>query len=164
METAVKWLVAIVVAATMFAGGEAAATPGRSRAFLGSWEYDASGSSFVGRNPYQRATMRFTGAGKGFHTVWDVVVANGTNFHFEYDDPGDGSIVPVAGNPYYDSQSTVWPDDRTLIRTERRGGKVIGYTTMALAEDGKSYTSTAHRIVPEGKLYTAIVVWKRSGS
>lgn len=130
--------------------------------FIGKWQYDGTQSSFVGRAPYQGATISFTRFKDGAHVVEDVIVASGAKFHFEYRDPGDGSIVQVVGNPYYDTQSTVWVDDDTCIRTERRGGKVIGVTTMTLAKDRASFTASARRIVPEGHLYTAVVVWRRA--
>jgi hypothetical protein len=158
MRPAATWLGTIIITAAAMACAHA----GDARAaFAGGWRYDAAQSSFVGREPYRGGTMSFIPAGTGAHVTADIVVANGAKFHFEYSDPGDGSIVPVVGNPYYDSQSTLWVGDDTCIRTERRGGKVIGITTMTLAKDGASFTASARRIVPEGKLYTAVVHWKR---
>jgi len=91
-----------------------------------------------------------------------IVSANGAVFHFEYRDPQDGSDSPVSGNPYYDSESTVWRDERTAIRTERRAGKVIGETTFAVAKDGRSYTASSSRTTPEdGHLYVSFIRWER---
>jgi hypothetical protein len=155
------WPAAIAIAVTAMVSANAGDLNDARDRFTGGWRYDGTQSSFVGRAPYQDATIRFTPFGGGAHVVVDVTVASGAKFHFEYRDPGDGSIVQVVGNPYYDSQSTIWVDDDTCIRTERRGGKVIGVTTMTLAQDRASFTASSRRIVPEGRLYTAVVVWKR---
>lgn len=158
MRAAVTWLGTIIITAASMACAHA----GDARAaFAGSWRYEATQSSFVGRDPYQDGRMSFAPTQDGAQVIADIIVASGVKFHFEYRDPGDGSIVPVVGNPYYDSQSTLWVGDDTCIRTERRGGKVIGITTMTLAKDRASFTASARRIVPEGKLYTAVVHWKR---
>ena len=139
----------------------ATAAPGRQNPLLGSWQYDSTRSTFVGRAPFQRATMSFTALVTGMHVVSDVVVASGQNFHFEYRDPQDGSFVPVVGNPYYNSESTVWTDSHTATRTERRDGKTIGVTTLTVAADGATFTASARRTVPDGHLYTSVIVWVR---
>jgi hypothetical protein len=141
----------------------AAALAAESRnPFLGTWEYDGSKSSFVGRLPYQRAKITFSRYEGGVAVVEEVVVNAGALFHFEYRDLLDGKDVPVTGNPYYNSQSTVWTDDHTLTRTEKRDGVVIGTTTMTMAADGKSFMANARRTVPGGGTYIANVSWKRA--
>ena len=129
---------------------------------LGSWQYEADGSKFVGRLPYRSAVVTITAETAGTRTVEEVVTANGTKFRIEYLDPHDGTFVPVKGNPYYDSESTTWTGPRTATRKERRGGKDTGTTVMIVSTDGKSFTADANRIVPEGSLYQAFVVWRRA--
>jgi hypothetical protein len=132
------------------------------RGLLGTWEIDPSGSQYKGRAPLKSGTMRFEATPDGVHVVCDVMTASGIPFHFEYVGPEDGSIHPVSGNPYYDSESTAWPDEKTAKRTEIRGGQVIGSSTMTLATDGKSFTAVSQRSAPEdGHLYTSTIVWKR---
>jgi hypothetical protein len=137
--------------------------PGRNP-FLGTWEYDAARSSFVGRAPYRSARLSFTAVREGTRVVADIVVASGELFHFEYSGPEDGTFVAVSGNPYYDSAATVRSDARTVVRTERREGKVIGSTTMQVSEDGRSLTASGRRTVPDGGLYTSVITWRRAGS
>jgi hypothetical protein len=130
--------------------------------FVGTWQIEPLSSQYKGRAPLKSGTMRFEAAAHGIHVVCDVMTASGIAFHFEYQGPEDGSVHPVSGNPYYDSESTAWSDPTTAKRTEIRAGKTIGTSTMTLAADGKSFTAVSQRSAPEdGHLYTSTIVWKR---
>jgi hypothetical protein len=133
-------------------------------ALIGTWECDPSKSTFNGAMPYRGATSRFAAVGEHTHVTVDIIEANGVALHFEYRDAEDGAFVPVVGNPFYDNESTVWLDKHTARRTERRGEKVTGTTTMTVAPDGQSYVARASRTRPDGKLYTSVIHWDRSGS
>jgi hypothetical protein len=132
------------------------------RGLLGTWQIEPTSSQYQGRAPLQSGTMRFEASPQGIHVTCDVMTAGGIAFHFEYRGPEDGSVHPVTGNPYYDSESTAWSDANTAKRTEIRAGKVIGSSTMTLAADGQSFTAVSQRSAPEdGHLYTSTIVWKR---
>lgn len=143
--------------------GSASAAGQTHDALLGKWEADIAHSTFVGRAPYRSGSMTISRDAKSLvHVVADVVTASGAPFHFEYASKEDGTVVPVAGNPYYNEASTTWTDARTAVRSELRAGKVIGTTTMVIAPDGKSYTADSKRTTPEdGHLYTSVIVWRR---
>lgn len=140
-------------------GDERRTTP---NPLLGTWQYVAEGSRFVGRPPYRSATITFSQEAGGTRIVEEVVTANGTKFRIEYLDPHDGTFVAVKGNPYYDSESTTWTGPRTATRRERRVGQETGTTVMTVAPDGQSFTADANRIVPEGRTYQAFVRWRRA--
>lgn len=129
---------------------------------LGTWEADVSQSTFQGRAPYRTGKMTFIQTDdQKVRVIVDVVTASGTPFHFEYEGPEDDSVVPVKGNPYYDSASNVWTDERTLRRTERRDGKITGSTTMEVAPDGRSFVAKGQRLTPDGVNYVTSIVWRR---
>lgn len=133
-------------------------------ALIGTWECDTSKSTFNGAMPYRSATSKFVAVDQGTHVTVDIIEANGIALHFEYRDAEDGVFVPVHGNPFYDNQSTVWLDKHTAKRTERRGDKVTGTTIMTVSADGKSYVARASRTRPDGKLYTSVIHWNRTGA
>jgi hypothetical protein len=130
-------------------------------ALIGSWQFDPTGSSFVGGVPYRSGSAMFTIARQCMQVVVDIVEITGAALHFEYCDVGNGSYVTVTGNPFYDNESTTWIDRLTARRTERRGQSVTGTTMFKVAPDGRSYVTTASRTRPDGQLYTSVIHWKR---
>ena len=128
---------------------------------VGTWRFDPVASRFDGGAPYQSGLTRFTTRPSCIHVAVEILEARGAPLRFEYCDPRDGTYVPVQGNPFYDSESTRWPDSRTAIRTEKRGTQVIGTTTMSVAADGNTYTATSDRLRPDGVRYTSVIVWRR---
>lgn len=140
----------------------ACAAPPVPSPLLGTWEADVSQSTFQGRAPYRTGKMTFIQTDdQKVRVIVDVVTASGTPFHFEYEGPEDDSVVPVKGNPYYDSASNVWTDERTLRRTERRDGKITGSTTMEVAPDGRSFVAKGQRLTPDGVNYVTSITWRR---
>lgn len=154
---------ALLVLPLLIAAGVPDPDPPRN-ALIGTWECDPSKSTFNGAMPYRSATYKFTAVEQGTHVAVDIIEANGVALHFEYRDAEDGVFVPVHGNPFYDNQSTVWLDERTAKRTERRGDKVTGTTIMTVSADGKSYVARASRTRPDGKPYISVIHWDRAGS
>jgi hypothetical protein len=150
-----------IALAAMLAGLASAASP-RPHPLSGSWEADIASSTFKGRAPYRTGRMTFIVTKDSVRVAADVVTANGAKFHFEYSGPEDGSLLEVSGNPYYDTASMAWADAQTLVRTERRAGKITGTTVMKIADDGKSFTASSSRSTPEdGHLYASVILWKR---
>jgi hypothetical protein len=150
-----------LLGATVLFGGAYADTPKGAGPLEGTWQYDPTKSTFRGAIPYNKATYVFKQTPDGVHVVVDILEGRNTNLHFEYVDKFDGKFVPVVGNPFYEWQSSVWKDARTLERSERRGEEVTGKTQFTVAEDGKSMTATASRSLPDGRIYTSTIVWNR---
>lgn len=128
---------------------------------LGHWRYDASKSVFSGAIPYRSAEITYARVPLGIHVVQDIVESTSTRLHFEYVDTRDGHSAKVTGNPFYDSESTQWLDAHTAVRSEMRAGRVTGTTTMKVADDGKTYTATASRTLPNGRIYNSVIAWIR---
>jgi hypothetical protein len=142
------------VFAAFVTGAVCAGEVPRGHALLGSWQFDPQASRFDGGIPYTRATSRFTATPACIQVVVEIVEGNDRHIRFEYCDRGDGSDAVVSGNPFYVAESTVWPTPRVAVRSEKRGGRITGTTTMTVAEDGHTYTATASRIRPDGIRYT----------
>jgi hypothetical protein len=50
----------------------------------------------------------------------------------------DGEDHGVTGHPYFDSMAVDVVDDHTIRETDKKGGKVVGTSTTAVAADGKT--------------------------
>ena len=152
---------AAAVLAALLSGAGAAGEMPRNHGLLGEWRFDPAASRFDGGIPYTRATSRFTATAACIQVVVEIVEGNDRRIRFEYCDRGDGSDAAVKGNPFYETESTLWPTAAIAVRSEKRGGTVTGTTTMTVAEDGKSYTATASRTRPDGIRYNSTIVWRR---
>jgi len=152
--------VALIGTLCLAASGASAASKSMS-GFVGHWELDAAQSTFTGRPAYKSAKLVITGVKGGSKLSGDYVGADGKTTHVEYAGPADGSDVAVTGTPFFDTVTMLMPDSHTLIRTERRAGKVVGVTTVTLAKNGKSFTASGRGTMPDGHQYTATTYWKR---
>jgi len=146
--------------ATLLLAAAGAAEP-QHHALLGSWDYDASRSTFDGGIPYRSGTIRLDALPTGIRVVAHIVEGTGRVLHFEYVDPGDGRFVRVDGNPFYDSESTRWSAG-AAVRTERRDGKIIGTTRMEVDADGGAFLARADRTRPDGLRYVSVIAWTRA--
>jgi hypothetical protein len=128
---------------------------------VGSWELDAAKSTATGRPALKSAHAVITSAKDGMHGSVDAVPASGPAVHYDWVGQYDGSETRVNGNTYYDTFDVIRADKNTLIRTERRGGKVVGITTIEVSKDGKSMTASSRGTLPDGHQFTANSVYKR---
>ena len=161
MNRGIRGLAVTIVSALCLVAVSAPAAAKGKDPFVGNWQFDAAKSTFNGRTAYTSAKVSM-GAVKGAHKfAGDFTTADGKSMHVEYSGPADGSSLAATGSPTYDSVSVLMPDKDTLIRTERRGGKVVGITTVTLDKGGKSFTATSRGTLPDGHQYTATTVWNR---
>jgi hypothetical protein len=162
-SAAILRLAVAILAVTFLCLSVKAAKPEGARALSGVWAFDSRKSSFVGAIPYRSGSYTFRNTPQGVHVTAHIIEGTGQTLHFEYTDPLNGGFVPVSGNPFYDSQSTVWTGPRTATRTERRAEQITGVTTMTVAADGRSYAANARRTLPDGRIYTSVIIWNRVG-
>lgn len=162
-RAATKSLVTGVLALSSLlpAGSSAGPAAVTAHALVGDWEFDPAASEFRGAIPYREAQVSFRRNGRCIEVRQRILEGSARELVFSYRDCQDGQRSRVTGNPFYDSQSTRWPDGHTAIRTEYRGSAVSGSTTMVVSPDGKSYRATASRTLPNGRPYSSTIGWKR---
>ena len=130
---------------------------------VGNWDLDVGKSTFTGRPAPKGGHVSITAVkGGALKAVVDYQQASGAALHYEYTGKADGNDVPVTGNTYFDSVTVIAPDAPTLIRTERRGGKVVGITTIEVSKDGKTMTGTGKGTLPDGHQFSGSTVWVRA--
>jgi hypothetical protein len=138
------------------------ATAAAKDSIVGNWDLDAAKSSVSGMASFKSGHVSVTSTKNGYKAVVDLVPATGAAVHYEYGATYDGTSAPVAGNTYFDSATVLRVDKNTTIRTERRGGKVVGMTTIEVAKDGKTFTSSSKGTLPDGKQFSRTLSWNRA--
>ena len=149
-------------AALLLVASVATAAPKYHDPLVGDWELDAASSKLVGRPSMNSAHLSVTAAKDGSKVVLDATYESGPAVHYEYTIAGSGESFAVAGNTYFDSATVVVVDKHTTIRTERRGGKVVGVTTVEIAKDGKSFHGSSKGVLPDGTRFTGTSSWNRA--
>jgi hypothetical protein len=150
------------VAALCLAASAATAASKGKDPLVGNWDLDASSSVVNGQAAFKSGHVAVTDAKDMRKTVVDLVPANGAPVHYESSYKFDGADTPVTGNTYFDSATLLQVDRNTIIRTERRGGKVVGVTTIEVAKDGKSFTGSSKGTLPDGKPFARTLRWHRA--
>jgi len=138
------------------------AMAGTKSKLVGNWDLDVAKATVTGQSSYKSGHVTITAEKDAIKTVVDMVPTTGAPMHYEATLGLDGVTGPVTGNTYYDSADLVQVDALTTIRTERRGGKVVGVTTIELAKDGKTLMSSSKGTSADGKQFTRSLVWVRS--
>jgi hypothetical protein len=152
----------VSVAALCFVAAAATAASKGKNSIEGNWDLDVAKSSLNGASAYKSGHVSVTVLKGAYKGVVDIVPATGAPVHYEYSFAEDGANVPVTGNTYFDSATVLRVDKNTTIRTERRGGKVVGVTTIEVAKDGKTFSSSSKGTLPDGKQFARTLSWNRA--
>jgi hypothetical protein len=145
-------LAALVASSAYAKGGDA---------IIGSWTIDTAKSSMTGRAPLTSGHSTWTAGKDGLHAVLDLSSADG-KLHYEFTAQTDGTPAAVTGNTYFDSCTLVRLDKNTMMRTERRGGHVVGTTYYVVAKDSKTMNISTRGLWPDGSVTKGDSVWNRA--
>jgi hypothetical protein len=74
----------------------------------------------------------------------------------------DGKDHPTPGNPNWDTTAWKRVDGRTFELERKKGGKMVNTATSTVSADGKTMTTTARGVSPQGQPNsTATLVYDR---
>ena len=139
----------------------AVAAPKGKDPFAGTWQLDVAKSSWKGVPGFTAGKNVITVIKNEFKVSSEITTADGKVIHSEYSGATDGNDIKMTGNPSVDSLTLLRPDKYTVIRTDRRGGKVVAIGTITMEKDGKSYSGSYRGTSLDGHQYTATTVWNR---
>jgi len=91
----------------------------------------------------------------------DGIDANGKPVHVEWSGKFDGKDYPVSGDPNSDARSYTKVNERTLMTTNKKNGKVTVTGQIVVSADGKSRTVTLNGTTPKGKKFKNIAVFDK---
>ncbi|HXQ63778.1 MAG TPA: hypothetical protein VN787_02895 [Steroidobacteraceae bacterium] len=146
---------------SLAATGASAAAKG-SDPFVGHWTLNATKSEYSGMTGGTSGKVAISAVKGGIKSTVDVAFADGHATHYEVNGKADGSEIVVAGSALFDSATMLRPDRHTVIRTERRGGKLVGITTITVSADGRTLTAMRKGISTAGPQPSYTTVWDRA--
>jgi hypothetical protein len=155
------WALGLAALAMLGFAATDAAAAGMMRG-TGTWVLDAQKSDFGSAPAIASGKLVVTQTKKVHKVVTDIAYADGRKAHYEYSGPVDGSDIAVSGAPLFDSVTVLTPDKDTVIRTERKGGRLAGITTATVSKDGKTLTSQRRGITISGPQPSYTTVWNRA--
>jgi hypothetical protein len=106
---------------------------------MGTWQLNEAKSKF-GPGATKNTTVVYTAAGDSVKVTTDGTNGDGKPTHTEWTGKFDGKDYPVTGDANVDTRSYKKVDDRTLILTNKKDGKVTATGHIVVSADGKSRT------------------------
>jgi hypothetical protein len=108
---------------------------------VGTWQLNASKSTFTAGPAFKSQTRTYTQSGQSITLVMKSVTADGKEVKSQTTYLLNGKDFPVAGNADYDSLSAHQVDSNSATFTLKKGGKAVGTTTRTVSKDGKTLTT-----------------------
>lgn len=151
-----------VVFAVVTAGAMAIAAAGGADPVIGTWQLDASKSTFTAGPALKSQTRTYSQSGPSISLVMTSVSADGKEGTTKTTYQLDGKDYPVTGTPDYDSLAGKQVDSHSAEFTLKKGGKSIGTSTRMVSKDGKTLTSKMNVTLASGeKTHQTLVFHKK---
>ena len=128
---------------------------------LGTWKLNESKSKMRPGAP-KGLTAVYELVGDDVKITLDGVASSGKPTHSEWTGKFDGKYYPVTGNgALVDARSYTKVDDRTLVFSEKKNGKVVFTGRVVISKDGKSRAVTTNGTDPKGKKFRTVYVYDK---
>ena len=124
----------------------------------GTWKMNPEKSKYSPGPAPKSTTIKVEADEKGVKIDAEIVNADGSPAHVQYDAKFDGKDYPATGLPYADAVSVKRIDADTIEATMKKGGQVTMVVTTKLSKDGKTRTSTFKGKDAEGHEVHNVVV------
>jgi len=124
---------------------------------IGTWKLNEAKSQMPA-GAQKITTVVFASDGDNMKVTQEATDKDGKPMHSEWTGKFDGKDYPVTGNPAIDSRSYQKIDDRTMVATNKKDGKVVITARSVVSADGK--TRTVHLTITDsaGKKVTGTAV------
>jgi hypothetical protein len=108
---------------------------------MGTWKLNEAKSK-IGAGAPKNDTVTYEAAGDSVKVTVDGVNGDGKPMHNEWTGKFDGKDYALTGDPSADTRSYKRVSDRTLMLTNKMGGKVAITGRIVVSADGKTRTVT----------------------
>ena len=128
---------------------------------MGTWQLDASKSTFTAGPALKSQTRTYSQAGPSISLVMRSVGPDGKESTAKTAYQLDGKDYPVTGTADYDSLSGKQVDSHTAEFTLKKGGKKIGRVIRTVSADGRTLTSKMTTTLASGEKTDQTLVFNK---
>lgn len=128
---------------------------------VGTWQLNASKSTFNGGSAPKSQTRTYSQSGPSITFVQKTVAADGATATNQATYQLDGKDYPITGAGDYDSLSGKQVNPQTATFTLKKGGKPVGTTSRTVSKDGKTMTSKIQLTTAKGEKTQSVLVFDR---
>src|SRR6478672_4177277 len=152
-------LVRVVLTVVAASGGISIAMAADSDPIVGTWQLNASKSSFTAGPAIKSQTRTYSQSGRSITLVMKTIGADGkeSTTHTTYQ--LNGKDFPVTGTADYDTLSAKQVDSNTAEFTLKKGGKAVGTTSRTVSKDGKTLTTKTKQTSATGEKTESVMVF-----
>jgi hypothetical protein len=128
---------------------------------VGTWQLNASKSTFTAGPAPKSQTRTYTQSGSSITLVMKTVGGDGKESTVQTTYQLDGKDYPVTGAPDYDSLAAKQINPRTASFTLKKAGKAVGTTTRTVSKDGKHLMSKSSTTSAKGEKSESVMVFDK---
>jgi hypothetical protein len=150
-----------VVLAVVAASGMTIAAAGGADPVVGTWQLDATQSTFTSGPALKSQTRMYSQSGPSISLVMTSVNADGKERTTKTTYQLDGKDYPVTGSTDYDGLAAKQVDRHTAEFTLKKGGKKVGMSTRTVSADGKTLTSKMNMTLASGEKVNQTLVFHK---
>ena len=146
--------------------GWAIATPqpdfAQSNVLVGTWKLNLAKSKTDPGPPARTLTQTIELVGQGLKITGDGIDASGNPIKTDLGEvTEDGTFRPSTGSSVYDATAITQIDANTRIIARTKAGKLVQISTVAVAPDGKTFTSTIIGIDSNGRKFNSVAFYDK---
>jgi len=128
---------------------------------MGAWKLNVEKSKFSPGPAPKSLMLMFEPAGKGVHLTTEQVNPDGSKTATEYTASYDGKDVPLKGSAVANTTSLKRLNATTVMRTDKKDGKVVATLKSVISKDGKLYTVDVKGVNAKGQPVKNFLVFER---
>jgi hypothetical protein len=127
---------------------------------MGTWKLNEAKSHFAPASP-KNTTVVYAVEGDNVKVTVDGVDGDGNATHNEWTGKFDGKFYPVTADPTADERAYKVVNGRTMLLTNRKGGKVVITGRIVVSPNGKTRTLTTNGTNAKGKKVRNVAVYDK---
>ena len=125
---------------------------------MGTWTLNPQKSRYKPGPAFASLVVKFEPSGEGVRMTNELVNSWGGTIKSQYTAFYDGKDYPISGLPDIDTIALEKLEGGRVLRTDKKGGKVIQTFVRTVAADGKTMTITQKGKSGDGPAYDNLIV------